>query len=87
MIEGYAFIDSFTALPEMTRKQQRDHVFVLRALSGANRFSVFDATETEDIEKTMTAITEKGWIKTDNSLGYPWVAFEITDAGKSAMGA
>lgn len=85
--EGYAFIDSFTALPELTRKQQRDHVLVLRALSGTDRFSVFDATETQEIARTMTAIESKGWIKTNTSIGYPWVAFEITDVGRAEMGA
>src|SRR5690606_39250655 len=77
-------ICSFDALPDVTRKQQRDQVYVLGALAQAGRFSVFEATANQTIARTMTFIMQSGWVR-DIGGEYPWMKVEITDAGRAVL--
>lgn len=81
---------SFTeGLDEMPRRKQRDIVEVLRVLEASprKRFSVFDATANQTIAVTMTRMVHEGYIETDNSCGYPWTKYKLTDKGHEAIKA
>jgi hypothetical protein len=95
-------IDRFSAgLDDLTRKQQADHIEVLRVLSRTGRFSCFEASENDTIARTMTRLIHKGYTtvdfdgkKTDHGLllkktggAYPWTTCELTDAGKRLLEA
>lgn len=73
-------------LEELTRKQQRDRVRVARLIAEAGRFSVFEATSSKEIARTIDAIGEAGWFVFDESIGYPWVKVTLTDEGRKALG-
>ena len=77
---------SFTALPDLTRKQQRDRYEVLAALNKAGGwFSVFEATENQDIAQTMTWIMASDWVEKDGDPGYPWTKIKLTEHGRSVL--
>lgn len=94
---------SFSAgLDELTRKQQADHIAVLRVLKRAGRFSVFEATSNDTIARTIDRLIHKGLttvepdgtrtsygklIETDHSCGYPWTKVKLTPAGESLLAA
>lgn len=68
------FICSFTSgLHELKRRKQRDDDAALEVLRRTRRFSVFEATATYDISKTLDRLIESGRITTDNSCEYPWI--------------
>ena len=74
-------IDRFTAgLDDLSRKEQRDHVAVLRVLHRTGRFSVFEASANQGIAGTMTKIMQSGWV-VDVGGEYPWTKVRLTDAG------
>lgn len=76
------FIDRFSAgLDDLTRKQQRDPKRVLEVLRRTKRFSVFEATENQDIARTMTMLRDQKLITVDNSPGYPWSNVSVTRKG------
>lgn len=78
-------VDRFSAgLDDLTRKQQKDHVEVLRALSKMTLYSVFEATENDSIARTMDYIIKAGFIKHTGGA-FPWSNFELTDAGRAAI--
>jgi hypothetical protein len=74
----------FTTLDDVRRKDEGDARLVLAALSHVGEFSVFDATRTAKMARTMDFICASGWIKR-TPLGYPWVKCELTDAGQAAL--
>jgi hypothetical protein len=89
-------IDRFSAgLDDLTRKQQADHIAVLRVLARTKRFSCFEASENQVIAKTMDRLlwkectTVNGVEKIKHGVllkrtggEYPWTTVELTDAGK-----
>ena len=81
-----AHVDCFDALPDMTRRQQRDPLTVARALVAAGRFSVFEASANDTIARTMTRLARSGWFDFDDSCGYPWTKVTLTAAGRAALG-
>ena len=58
-------------LDDLSRKQQRDPETVLAVLRLEKCFSVFDATATRTIAKTMDALIDSGRITTVTGQ-YPW---------------
>lgn len=83
-------IDRFSAgLDDLTRKQQADHVAVLRVLQRTGRYSVFEATDNQTIAKTMDRLisaNNKGGALVKTLGGdYPWTAVELTDAGRALL--
>jgi len=97
----YFHIDRFSAgLDDLTRKQQADHIAVLRVLARTGRFSCFEASENDTIARTMDRLIHKGCTTVDADgkktahgallklLGgdYPWMTVEITEAGKRLIG-
>lgn len=80
------FIDRFSeGLDDLTRKQQRSKVEVLKQLSKMNRFSVFEATANQTIAGTMDALCHEELIEIDNSCGFPWSKVSLTDKGKAMI--
>lgn len=89
-----AILCSFTtALDDMKRSDQRDHLKVLRVMAGAGRFSVFEATANPTVARTVTHLYHRSQadggplLKHDESMGYPWTKVVLTDAGRAALAA
>jgi len=93
-------IDRFSAgIDDLTRKQQGDHIAVLRVLQRTGRFSNFEATDNAVIARTMTRLFNKGLVLKDADgrktiIGvlvkrtggdFPWTTCELTDAGKQLL--
>lgn len=79
------FTDRFTAgLDELTVKQSRDTVAVLKILDRTKRFSCFEASANMTIANAMTDIFKRGLVK-DLGGGYPWTNVELTDAGRALI--
>lgn len=77
--------DRFTAgLDELTAKQARDPVVVLKTLDSIKRFSVFEATENQVIAKTMDMIFKRGYAVRMGGE-FPWTNVELTDAGRALI--
>ena len=81
-------IDSFSAMENLTKKQQSDTATVLRALHKAGRFSCFDASENPVIAGTITRIchSKPPLIEPDNETPYPWTKAKLTPAGLAFAG-
>lgn len=77
------FVCSFSgALGDMKRKDQGDHIKVLRVLQQSPRFSVWDAGANKRIANTMTGLARDGLIDyPDPQPGYPWSKARVTEAG------
>ena len=73
------FLDSFTSLDELTRKQQRDEEAVIAVLRKTGRFSVFDATANDDIARTMTRLCANRLTTDHEAMGYPWTVVTHID--------
>lgn len=86
-MSGTIFFCSFTeGLDDMPRRKQADTAEVLRVLEAnpRKRFSVFEATANMTIARMMTRLVHEGYIETDNSCGYPWTKYKLTDKGRAA---
>ena len=83
-----------TELDDLTRKQQADHIAVLRVLARTGRYSIFEATKNQVIAKTIDRLltkscatvsdgkhTEHGLLLEQTGGDYPWVNIELTAAG------
>lgn len=81
-------------LDDLTLKQQRDTVAVLRVLHERGRYSVFEATANDVIARMMTRLHHKGYsvvrdgVRTDygrliETVGgeYPWKYVRLTEGG------
>lgn len=95
-----AIICSFSSgLDELTRKQQKDPVAVLRVLNACGRFSVFEATANQTIATMMSRLCHQGFsivrngvrtdygrlIETDNTTPYPWTKVKLTEGGERLL--
>jgi len=80
------YVDDFSTISgNLTRKEQRDIRRVLAEVMKANgMFSIFDATENQEIAGSMTAIERSGWVKRIEH-GYPWLQWELTDEGRQQL--
>lgn len=78
-------VDRFSAgLDDLSRKEQKNHVAVLRAMSKMTRYSVFEATENDSIARTLDYIIKKGFIKHTGG-SFPWSNFELTESGRELI--
>lgn len=73
-------------LAELPERKQRNPWHVARHLARAGRFSVFDATGSETVARTMDWLWDSGWFTWDNSCGFPWTRCALTDVGRAALG-
>lgn len=72
-------------LDEMTRREQRDPVKVLKRLHELGRFSVFEVTANDTIAKVMEYLVADGLI-TVTRKGYPWYEVRLTPRGLEYAG-
>jgi hypothetical protein len=68
----------------MSRKEQANDAAVLKLLSASGRFSVFEATATPTIAKTMDRLFDQGMLLNTGGQ-YPWTTVELTDKGRKVM--
>lgn len=93
-------ICSFSSgIDELTSKQQKDPVAVLRVLKACGRFSAFEATANQVIATMMTRLCHKGFsvvrngvrndygrlIETDSTTPYPWTKVKLTEGGERLL--
>lgn len=81
------YIDCFTSLDDIKGKDEGNLQLVLRTIMKAGgRFSIFDATRTQRMASTMTAIEGSGWtLRDEQRSAYPWVYLKLTPAGENAL--
>jgi hypothetical protein len=72
-------------LEELPKKQQKDMYEVARRIAKEGRFSVFDATATRALARTMDRIGREGWFTNHPLGGFPWVGVTLTDKGREAL--
>lgn len=81
------FMDRFSeGLDDLTQKQQRSEIEVLKCLSKMDRFSIFEATANQGIAGTMDSLMSKKLITVDNSCGFPWSTVSLTPNGLAMIG-
>lgn len=74
-------VDSFAVgLDNLPKKQQKSIYDVMVILSRHDRFSVFEASASKEIAKTLTEIIDKKLILITGGE-YPWHEYLITDLG------
>lgn len=93
-------ICSFSSgLDELTRKEQKDPVAVLRVLKAGGRFSAFEATANQTIASMMDRLCNKGFsvvrsgvrtdygrlIEADSTTLYPWTNVKLTEGGERLL--
>ena len=87
-------------LDDLTRKQQADHITVLRVLKRTGRFSAFEASANETIARTMTRLCNKSlttiepdgtkrkrglMLECDMTTPYPWTKVKLTPAAEELL--
>ena len=78
-------VDNFTSgLDDLTRKQQGDEGAVLQVLEQHKRFSVFEATATDRIARTMDYVFKAGLVRGTGGA-FPWTNVELTDKGRATL--
>lgn len=82
-----AHLDSFSGgLGDLKSSDHSDDYAVLRTLRQHPRFSVFDATRTAAIAKTMDRLKDRGLIAYEEpGPGYPWSVAIVTEAGHNFL--
>ncbi len=77
----------FTSLDGLNAVKQGQPIEVLRAMVAAGRFSVWDATRSHRLAKTITRLYEWGILERgkDTDLGFPWTKVVLTPAGQAAI--
>lgn len=71
---------SFTSLDDLPKRLYKDPVAVLKALAQVKRFSVFEATSSMVLAKTLDRLLREGLYK-DAGGTYPWIEIELTEEG------
>lgn len=80
-MSGPIFIDSFSgAVADLTAKQKRDHICVLRVLSNNPNVSTWDMDE-DKLYRTIYYLRDNDFVA-EIERPFPWHRFEITDKGK-----
>ena len=80
-------IDSFSVgIDELKKKDQANHLVVLKMITDAGRFSCFEASDNPTIARTMTRLCSGPLMETDiQTCGYPWTLVKLTDEGRKAL--
>lgn len=80
------FLDSFSGkVGDLTRKQKKDPMLVLEAISKDPRVSTWDMSE-DNLWRTVSDLERKGFLIDESSKSvYPWCRFVITKAGRRAL--
>ena len=81
MHRSVGFLCNFSTLDDLPKRSHKDRLAVLKALSTVRRFSIFEATSTMALAKTLAQLGFEGLYKTIGGE-YPWIEIEITEAGQ-----
>jgi hypothetical protein len=85
MSEARIHICSFSSsIGELTRKQLREPMIVLRTIAVSPLLSTWEM-ENRRIREAVYGLRDRGFISEDRKEPYPWLRFEITDAGLAAL--
>lgn len=81
------FIDTFASrISEMSGRDKGDPMKVLAVIEQNPVVSIFEATESVPIAKSMDYLVQKKFIqRTNPDMQYPWMRYELTKRGKSRM--
>jgi hypothetical protein len=80
-------VDRFTSgLDDLSGKQQGNEGAVLQVLDQCKRFSVFEATATDRIARTMDYVFKAGLVR-DTGGSFPWTKVELTEEGRAKLDA
>ena len=81
------YIDSFSGgAAELSKREQGDHMAVLRALCNDNRLSCFDRSEYPKLERPIQDLKKLQYIE-ELTEPYPWCRFFVTPTGLAALAA
>lgn len=83
---GAIFLDSFSGAAADLPKGQRNADNVLRALAKMPRVSVWDM-EQAWLRNCLSRLTLDALIVEDKAEPYPWLRFNITQAGRAHLAA
>jgi len=73
------FIDQFSSLDEIKRKDENNPEIVAHVLRLVGRFSTFEMSERPGLWRTVDGLRRSGEIVFDESLGYPWTRVRFTN--------
>jgi len=68
---------------ELTARQTKDPLIVLRALSNNSNVSTWNMGA-KGLWKTIAALKTNGWID-EEKVAYPWHRFLVTDTGREKL--
>ena len=77
------YVDCFSALDDLPKKNYGDEMAVLSALAGPQRFSSFEMTQ--KLFNTIKRLEEMGFLTIEKDTPYPWTNTPLTEAGKAAL--
>lgn len=78
-----AFLDSFSgAVADLKPREKKDPMKVLAVLAEHPRLSTWDM---ETVWKTIFGLRDRGLVVEDKREEYPWVRYDVTDAGRAAL--
>ena len=66
------FIDRFSSIDHLTKRQLADDDLVLTTLRMTPRVSTFEMLENIAVRRAVERLIKKGVIQLNNDLGYPW---------------
>ena len=79
-------IDYFSGDVVDLPKKERTPENVLRVLAKNPMVSTFDMSENYKwLPKITKLLTTEGWAKEDETVGYPWLKFVVTESGREHL--
>ena len=80
MKNGRIFLDRFSSIDHLTKRELADDDVVMHALRSTPRVSTFEMSETPSVRNAVERLVKKGFITLDTkSVGYPWIAIKFVD--------
>jgi len=87
MKNSRVFIDRFSSIDHLTKRQLSDDDLVMTALRMTPRVSTFEMSENITVRRAVERLIKKGAIRFNNELGYPWHGISFLKAeGLDAAG-
>ncbi len=87
MKTGRIFIDRFSSIDHLTKRDLADDDVVMRALHSTPRVSTFEMSENIGVRNAIERLERAGKIIMDTeSVGYPWIAIKFVDAPTEGKG-
>lgn len=74
------FIDRFSSIDHLSKRELADDDLVLQALRSMPRVSTFEMSENVGVRNAVERLIKKGAIRFNKDLGYPWHGITILEA-------